>query len=113
MKFEYCKPVNAKSVPTGPNWIHEVQYDGYNRRIVRDGKDVKLLSKKLGLSLPVDRRDRVQDQGEPVHQRRGNLRARRAEYLRFRRAAFQPERPKKPSFTPSTRSHSVARISGI
>ena len=67
MKFEYCKPVNAKSVPTGPNWIHEVKYDGY---IVRDGKDVRLPSKKLGQSLPVDRRDRVQDQGEPVHQRR-------------------------------------------
>lgn len=43
--FEYCKPVLAKTVPTGPNWIHEVKYDGYRGRIVRDGRDVKLLSK--------------------------------------------------------------------
>lgn len=44
-KFEYCKPVNAKAVPTGPDWIHEIKYDGYRGRIVRNGKDVKLLSK--------------------------------------------------------------------
>src|SRR5437879_6555866 len=40
-KFEYCKPVLAKSVPTGADWIHEVKYDGYRGRIVRDGRDVK------------------------------------------------------------------------
>lgn len=45
IKFEYCKPVLAKRVPTGPDWIHEVKYDGYRGRIVRDGRDVKLLSK--------------------------------------------------------------------
>lgn len=45
LKFEYCKPVNAKSVPTGPDWIHEVKYDGYRGRVVRDGPDVKLLSR--------------------------------------------------------------------
>ncbi len=44
-KFEYCKPVLAKAVPTGADWIHEVKYDGYRGRIVRDGRDVKLLSK--------------------------------------------------------------------
>jgi bifunctional non-homologous end joining protein LigD len=45
VKFEYCKPVNAKAVPTGPDWVHEVKYDGYRGRIVRSGKDVRLLSK--------------------------------------------------------------------
>src|SRR4051794_28238299 len=35
----------AKAVPTGPDWIHEVKYDGYRGRVVRDGKTVKLLSK--------------------------------------------------------------------
>lgn len=45
LNFEYCKPVNAKAVPTGDEWIHEVKYDGYRGRIVRDGRDVKLLSK--------------------------------------------------------------------
>jgi ATP-dependent DNA ligase len=32
-------------VPTGPEWIHEVKYDGYRGRVVRDGKVVKLYSK--------------------------------------------------------------------
>lgn len=43
--FEYCKPTLAKSVPTGEDWIHEVKHDGYRGRVVRDGRDVKLLSK--------------------------------------------------------------------
>lgn len=43
--FDCCKPVIAKAVPTGPDRIHEVKYDGYRGRIVRDGKSVKLLSK--------------------------------------------------------------------
>lgn len=46
LKFEYCKPVNAKTVPTGDDWIHEIKYDGYRGRIVRDSKDVRLLSKR-------------------------------------------------------------------
>ena len=55
LKFEYCKPVLAKAVPTGPDWIHEVKYDGYRGRIVRDGKVVKLLSKRarLGWRFPL------------------------------------------------------------
>jgi bifunctional non-homologous end joining protein LigD len=44
-KFEYCKPVAVKAVPTGGDWIHEIKYDGYLGRIVRDGKDVRLLSR--------------------------------------------------------------------
>jgi bifunctional non-homologous end joining protein LigD len=45
LKFEYCKPVNAKAVPTGDEWIHEIKFDGYRGRIVCDGKDVRLLSR--------------------------------------------------------------------
>lgn len=44
-KFEFCKPVSRKEVPNGTDWIHEVKYDGYRGRLVRDGKDVKLLSR--------------------------------------------------------------------
>ena len=36
-QFEYCKPISRKVVPTGPDWIHEVKYDGYRGRVVRDG----------------------------------------------------------------------------
>lgn len=45
LRFDYCKPVSAKAVPSGPDWIHEVKYDGYRGRVVRDGKDVKVLSR--------------------------------------------------------------------
>jgi bifunctional non-homologous end joining protein LigD len=44
-KFEYCKPEPAKTVPDGDDWIHEVKYDGYRGRVMRDGKDVKVLSR--------------------------------------------------------------------
>jgi bifunctional non-homologous end joining protein LigD len=44
-QLEYCKPISRNVVPTGPDWIHEVKYDGYRGRIIRDGKDVKLLSR--------------------------------------------------------------------
>jgi ATP-dependent DNA ligase len=26
--FEFCLPTAAKVVPTGPDWIHEIKYDG-------------------------------------------------------------------------------------
>jgi bifunctional non-homologous end joining protein LigD len=42
---QFGKPVAKKVVPAGPDWIHEVKYDGYRGRIIRDGKNVKLLSK--------------------------------------------------------------------
>lgn len=44
-KFEFCRPAAKKVVPSGPEWIHEVKYDGYRGRVVRDGSDVKVLSK--------------------------------------------------------------------
>lgn len=44
-QFDFCKPEARKAVPNGPDWIHEVKYDGYRGRLVRDGKDVKLFSR--------------------------------------------------------------------
>ncbi|WP_396604875.1 RNA ligase family protein [Bradyrhizobium sp. YCK136] len=44
-QFEFCKPEARKVVPAGADWIHEVKYDGYRGRVIRDGKDVKVLSK--------------------------------------------------------------------
>ncbi|MBR0698253.1 RNA ligase family protein [Bradyrhizobium lablabi] len=43
--FEFCTPAAHKVVPSGPDWIHEVKYDGYRGRVIRDGKDVKILSR--------------------------------------------------------------------
>lgn len=42
---EFCLPTAAKVVPDGPDWIHEVKYDGYRMRVVRGGKSVRLFSK--------------------------------------------------------------------
>ncbi|MBP1095293.1 hypothetical protein JOE50_005823 [Bradyrhizobium japonicum] len=38
--FEFCLPTAAKAVPSGPDWIHEIKYDGYRLRVERNGKTV-------------------------------------------------------------------------
>ncbi|MGM4955300.1 ATP-dependent DNA ligase [Bradyrhizobium barranii] len=43
--FEFCLPTAAKVVPAGPDWIHEIKYDGYRLRVERKGRDVRLLTK--------------------------------------------------------------------
>jgi bifunctional non-homologous end joining protein LigD len=44
--FEFCLPTRAaQKVPAGPDWIHEVKYDGYRMRLERDGERVRLFSK--------------------------------------------------------------------
>lgn len=37
-------------MPDGPDWLHEIKYDGYRGRLVREGADVRLFS-KAGLDL--------------------------------------------------------------
>jgi bifunctional non-homologous end joining protein LigD len=36
-RFEFCIPTRATIVPRGPDWLHEVKYDGYRLRVERDG----------------------------------------------------------------------------
>ncbi|MBR0724134.1 RNA ligase family protein [Bradyrhizobium manausense] len=43
--FEFCLPTAAKAVPDGPDWIHEIKYDGYRLRVERKGKSVRLLTR--------------------------------------------------------------------
>lgn len=43
--IEFCVPTAKKIVPSGPDWFHEVKYDGYRGRLERDGKNVRLCSK--------------------------------------------------------------------
>jgi bifunctional non-homologous end joining protein LigD len=40
-----CRPVLAKSPPAGPDWLHELKFDGYRLQVVKDGARVELLSK--------------------------------------------------------------------
>ena len=43
--FEFCIPTRATAVPTGPDWLHEVKYDGYRLRLERDGDRVRLITR--------------------------------------------------------------------
>jgi len=43
--FEFCLPTKATIVPTGPDWLHEIKYDGYRLRLERDGDQVRLITK--------------------------------------------------------------------
>jgi bifunctional non-homologous end joining protein LigD len=45
MKFEFCLPTTGKAVPVGPEWFHEIKYDGYRQRIERDGNAVRLITR--------------------------------------------------------------------
>jgi bifunctional non-homologous end joining protein LigD len=43
--FEFCLPTLGKSVPAGPDWLHEIKYDGYRLRVERDGERVRLITR--------------------------------------------------------------------
>ncbi|MGY3278099.1 ATP-dependent DNA ligase [Bradyrhizobium sp. S3.7.6] len=44
-RFEFCLPTKRPKVPTGPDWLHEIKYDGYRMFVLREGKRVRLLTK--------------------------------------------------------------------
>jgi ATP-dependent DNA ligase len=43
--FEFCLPTRATTVPDGPDWLHEIKYDGYRLRVERDGDHVRLITR--------------------------------------------------------------------
>jgi ATP-dependent DNA ligase len=46
ISIEPCLPSFAKTPPTGPDWIHEIKHDGFRVMARRDGKKVRLISRK-------------------------------------------------------------------
>jgi len=38
-------PSTGKAVPAGPDWLHELKYDGYRLRLERDGDRVRLITR--------------------------------------------------------------------
>jgi bifunctional non-homologous end joining protein LigD len=42
--FEFCLPTRSTSVPSGPDWLHEIKNDGYRLRVKRDGDRVRLIT---------------------------------------------------------------------
>ncbi|MDN5001258.1 RNA ligase family protein [Bradyrhizobium sp. GCM10027634] len=43
--FEFCLPTAARAAPDGPDWFHEIKYDGYRLRVERTGRYVRLITK--------------------------------------------------------------------
>jgi ATP-dependent DNA ligase len=43
--FEFCLPTSATKVPAGPEWLHEIKYDGFRMRVDRDGDRVRLITR--------------------------------------------------------------------
>ena len=43
--FEFCLPTSAKAVPDGPDWFHEIKYDGYRLRVERSCRNVRVITK--------------------------------------------------------------------
>jgi ATP-dependent DNA ligase len=43
--FEFCLPTTGKVVPAGPEWLHEIKYDGFRLRVERDGERVRLITR--------------------------------------------------------------------
>jgi ATP-dependent DNA ligase len=48
--IDFCLPTRATIVPDGPDWLHEIKYDGYRLRVERDGDRVRLITRVDGIS---------------------------------------------------------------
>jgi ATP-dependent DNA ligase len=45
MLYTFSLPTKADKVPTGPDWLHEVKYDGYRMMLIREHGRVRLISR--------------------------------------------------------------------
>jgi ATP-dependent DNA ligase len=43
--FEFFLSTKSTTVPTSPDWLHEVNYDRYRLRVERDGSRVRLITR--------------------------------------------------------------------
>ena len=43
--FDFCTPTRGTKVPSAPDWLHEVKYDGYRLRVERNGNRVRLITR--------------------------------------------------------------------
>jgi len=43
---EPCSPIRAKEPPAGDAWLHEPKLDGYRLQVVKDGRQVRLYSRR-------------------------------------------------------------------
>jgi ATP dependent DNA ligase domain len=45
MQFQPALPTRGTKVPAGPEWLHEIKYDGFRLMVHRDGDRVRLLTR--------------------------------------------------------------------
>jgi bifunctional non-homologous end joining protein LigD len=45
MLYAFLLPTKADKVPAGPDWVHEIKYDGYRMMVIRDQDRVRLISR--------------------------------------------------------------------
>ena len=45
LEYQPCLPTRGTKVPSGPDWIHEVKYDGYRMLVARKDKRVRFFSR--------------------------------------------------------------------
>ena len=43
--FDFCIPTRGAKVPSAPDWLHEIKYDGYRLRVERNGDHVRLITR--------------------------------------------------------------------
>src|SRR5947208_13171304 len=45
-KYQPCIPTRGTEVPSGPDWFHEIKHDGYRLIVQREGKRVRLFTRR-------------------------------------------------------------------
>jgi bifunctional non-homologous end joining protein LigD len=46
LEYQPCIPTRGTQVPSGPDWFHEIKHDGYRMIVQREGKRVRLLTRR-------------------------------------------------------------------
>ena len=44
--YQPCIPTRGTEVPAGPDWLHEIKHDGFRLIVQREGKRVRLLTRR-------------------------------------------------------------------
>jgi ATP-dependent DNA ligase len=52
--YELCIPTAGVKVPSGPEWLHEIKYDGYRLRVERNGDRVRLITRVVATTGAID-----------------------------------------------------------
>src|SRR5690349_520423 len=43
--YDFCLPTRSTAIPAGPDWLHEIKYDGYRLMVARSGNRVRLITR--------------------------------------------------------------------